>query len=56
MFLTEKPTSMLLSQPVLFDQRFTDVSTVPRPSNYLDGHCERGAETDATRDITVIGS
>jgi hypothetical protein len=55
-FLAGKPTSKLAGQPVFFDQRFTDVSAVPTLPILLGSDCERGAETDATRDITVIGS
>ena len=39
-----------------FGRRFTGVNAVPTLPNYLGSDSERGAETDATRDITGIGS
>ena len=56
LFLAARPTTESRGQPVLFSQRFTDVSTVPTLPVLSGSDCERSAEADAAADITVIGS
>src|SRR4051812_32744486 len=55
-FLTQSPSQF--SEPArFFSQRVTDVNAVPTQPILLGSDCESGsAKTNATRDITVIGS
>ncbi len=51
-----RPTTERANQIAVFSQRVAIIRAVPTLPKLLGSDSERGAETDATRDITVIGS